>query len=68
VVPWPDAAAAEQRYLNLLVTETRALQAQGGDIETAVRSVGLAERSRWLLFDDYNGHNVTAVFKELEWE
>ncbi|MEI9983138.1 MAG: quinoprotein relay system zinc metallohydrolase 2 [Aliidongia sp.] len=68
VVPWPDAAADEERYFITLATEIRALIAKGGDIETAVTTVGLGERDKWKLFDDYNGRNVTAAFKELEWE
>lgn len=67
-VPWPAGAADEQRYLETLARETRAVIARGGDIEEAVRSVGLSERGRWALFDDYNGHNVTVAYKELEWE
>ena len=67
-VAWPEAAAAQERYLGGLVREIRAIIAHGGEIEQAVATVGLAERSRWLLFDDYNGRNVTSAFKELEWE
>ena len=37
-------------------------------IEQAVATCGLGERANWLMFDDYNGRNVTAAFKELEWE
>jgi quinoprotein relay system zinc metallohydrolase 2 len=68
VVPWPEAAADEQRYFTTLATEIRALIAKGGDIETAVATIGLGERGKWRLFDDYNGRNVTIAFKELEWE
>jgi quinoprotein relay system zinc metallohydrolase 2 len=67
-VPWPAAAADEERYLTTLVRETRAVLAAGGDIERAVATVGLGERGRWSLFDDYNGRNVTEAFKQLEWE
>lgn len=67
-VPWPDAAVAETRYLSTLVTGIRAVIAKGGDIDTAVATVGLGERDQWALFDDYNGHNVTVAFKELQWE
>ncbi|HEV2677445.1 MAG TPA: quinoprotein relay system zinc metallohydrolase 2 [Aliidongia sp.] len=68
VVPWPAGAADEERYLTVLATEIRALLAKGGDIETAVEQVGLGERGKWQLFDEYNGRNVTAAFKELEWD
>jgi quinoprotein relay system zinc metallohydrolase 2 len=68
LVPWPAAAADERRYFTVLATEIRALIAKGGDIETAVKTVGLGERDKWALFDDYNGRNVTAAFKQLEWE
>ncbi len=67
-VPWPAGAADEERYLSMLAHDIRALIAAGGDIEAAVQTVGLGERGRWCLFDDYNGRNVTAAFKELEWE
>jgi hypothetical protein len=60
--------ADEERYLETLARETRALIARGGDIEIAVVTVGQGERDRWKLFDDYHGHNVTEAFKELEWE
>lgn len=67
-VAWPGAAAAQDRYLGGLVRDIRACIAHGGDIEQAVATIGQAERDRWLLFDDYNGRNVTSAFKELEWE
>ena len=68
VVPWPGAAAAQERYLGGIVRDVRAIIARGGEIEDAVATAGQAERGRWALFDDYNGRNVTAAFKELEWE
>jgi len=68
VVPWPEAAGDEERYLTTLLREVRAAIARGDDIETAVRTVGQGERGRWKLFDDYNGRNVTVAYKELEWE
>ncbi len=68
IVSWPAAAAAQERYLGGIVRDIRAIIARGGDIEQAVATVGPAERDQWLLFDDYNGRNVTGAFKELEWE
>jgi quinoprotein relay system zinc metallohydrolase 2 len=67
-VEWPSGADNLERYLSVLLRETREAIAQGKDIEAAVSSVAQGERSRWKLFDDYNGHNVTQAFKELEWE
>jgi hypothetical protein len=57
-----------QTYLDALLRETRQAIASGKDIDTAPDSVGLSERQKWTLFDEYHGHNVTQAFKELEWE
>lgn len=59
---------AEARYLSALREGIRAVQKRGGTMEEAVATVGLEERAYWRLFDDYNPHNVTAAFHELEWE
>jgi glyoxylase-like metal-dependent hydrolase (beta-lactamase superfamily II) len=67
-VDWPSAAAGLERYLTTLLTETRAAIARGVMIDEAVNVVGQSERGRWVLFDDYHGHNVTQACKELEWE
>jgi quinoprotein relay system zinc metallohydrolase 2 len=67
-VDWPAAAAGLERYLNVLLTETRAAIARGVEIEAAVNVVGQKERGNWALFDDYHGRNVTQAYKELEWE
>ncbi len=67
-VDWPLGAKDLERYLGTLQRETQQAIAKGMDLETAVGKVAQGERSRWKLFDDYNGHNVTQAFKELEWE
>jgi quinoprotein relay system zinc metallohydrolase 2 len=67
-VDWPSSAAGLERYLNTLLTETRAAIARGVTIEEAVNVVGQSERGKWALFDDYHGRNVTQAYKELEWE
>ena len=66
--PWPDALAAQRRYLTLLRDEIRAIIAANGTMEQAVETVALDERANWVLFDDYNPRNVVASFAELEWE
>jgi quinoprotein relay system zinc metallohydrolase 2 len=67
-VPWPTAAAPERRYLETLARETRAAIKAGKSIAEASRHVGRSERGRWLLFDEFHPRNVTASYKELEWE
>jgi quinoprotein relay system zinc metallohydrolase 2 len=65
---WPDAAEPERRYLETVEHDTRAAIKAGIGIADAYRDVAKSERGRWLLFDDYHARNVTASYKELEWE
>ena len=67
-VSWPAGAADLERYLEVLLRETREAIAKGTDINAATQTVAQSERGRWALFDEYNGHNVTQAFRELEWE
>jgi quinoprotein relay system zinc metallohydrolase 2 len=67
-VDWPSASRDLERYLGTLLRETRQAIAKGVDIDRATQTVGLSERGKWKLFDDYNGHNVTRAYKELEWD
>lgn len=66
--PWPEALAAQRRYLTTLRDEIRAIIAANGTMEQAVETVARGERANWALFDDYNPRNVVASFAELEWE
>ena len=65
---WPEALNDEERYLNLIVKQTRQVLSEGGSLQDATVRVGLLERGRWQLFDSYNARNVTAAYTELEWE
>jgi quinoprotein relay system zinc metallohydrolase 2 len=67
-VDWPSASRDLERYLGTLLRETRQAIAKGVDIDQAAKTVALSERDKWKLFDDYNGHNVTRAYKELEWD
>lgn len=67
-VDWPAAAGPEMRYLKAVIADTRTAIKEGIDIGEAWRHVAMQERGRWLLFDDYHPRNVTAAYKELEWE
>ena len=67
-VPWPRAAEPERQYLDSVAHDTRAAIKAGIGIADAYRHVAQSERGHWLLFDDYHQRNVTASYKELEWE
>lgn len=67
-VPWPAAAEPERRYLEAVARDTRAAIKAGIGIADAWQHVANSERGHWLLFDDYHPRNVTAAYKELEWE
>ncbi len=67
-IAWPAGAAPLERYLGKLLSETRAALRKGVELEAAVNSIAQSERGKWLLFDAYNGYNVTQAYKELEWE
>lgn len=67
-VPWPAAITSEQRYLEAIATDVRAMIAKGGTLSEAMETAALSERDAWELFDDYHARNVSAAFAELEWE
>jgi quinoprotein relay system zinc metallohydrolase 2 len=67
-VPWPAAAEPERRYLAAVADDTRAAIRSGVGIADAYKNVAASERGHWLLFDEYHPRNVTASYKELEWE
>ncbi len=67
-LPWPEGAAATRGYLGALVAETRAALAAGESLTDAAPRIGQDLRGDWLLFDDFNERNATAVYRELEWE
>jgi quinoprotein relay system zinc metallohydrolase 2 len=67
-VDWPAALAPERRYLRSVVDGTRLAIRQGLEIGEAWRHVAMDEQRDWLLFEEYHARNVTAAFKELEWE
>lgn len=69
LVPWPDAAAAQDRYLSRLQVEVRAAVRSGRDMADIAEAAAMPEeRDRWALFDAYHGRNATLAYKEIEWE
>ncbi len=66
---FPDALAAEVRYLTRLRDDLRRFLDEGGLLEDAVASLAFEdERDQWQLFEHYHGRNVSAAYAELEWE
>lgn len=65
---WPEAGAAQEAYLLMLLTDTREAIAQGAFMEEVIETVGEEEKQRWLLHEENHRRNVTRAFTELEWE
>jgi quinoprotein relay system zinc metallohydrolase 2 len=65
---WPAALDAQRRYLDALLTETKAAIAAGATIQQAVDKVGTEAAKPWLLADLFHKRNVTTAYAELEWE
>jgi len=65
---WRRALSDQERYLRMLLNETRAAIKAKRTMQQAVDSVGLGEKDKWLLSDAFHKRNVTAAYAELEWE
>ena len=68
VTDWPKSLLPQKDYLSALLLETRAAIKNGVFLEDAVKSVGLAYKSSWKLFDEFHRKNVSKAYAELEWE
>jgi quinoprotein relay system zinc metallohydrolase 2 len=68
VSDWPKSMLPEKAYLTMLRDEVRAAIKHGRYLEDAVKTVGLAARGQWSLFEEFHRKNVTTAFAELEWE
>ena len=67
-LPWPAALDPEQRYLTLVLDQTRRALKAKKTIQEAVDTVGYEEAARWTNFELFHRRNVTAAYTELEWE
>jgi quinoprotein relay system zinc metallohydrolase 2 len=65
---WPGALDAQKRYLDALLSETKAAIAAGATIQQAVDKVGTEAAKPWPLADLFHRRNVTTAYAELEWE
>lgn len=68
IAAWPVATDDERRYLERLKADSLRMIAEGVPLEAATARIGISERSRWELFNAYNGRNATVAYTELEWE
>lgn len=67
-VPWPEAAAPLLAYLAALRDGTRAAIAAGLGLAEAPERVATEAARSWPLAEHYHGRNVTAAYRQLEWE
>lgn len=65
---WREALAEQERYLLLLLDETRRAIKARRTLQQAVDEVGTSEKDKWILFGGFHKRNVTAAYAELEWE
>jgi quinoprotein relay system zinc metallohydrolase 2 len=65
---WPALLQPQRRYLDALLTETRAAIRTRMTMQRAVQTVGRDAAQGWLLVDHFHERNVTTAFAELEWE
>ena len=67
-MPWPDALAPLERYLQAVTDDVRVAIKAGKTMSEATATAGQSEKTKWELFDEHHIRNVTAAFAELEWE
>lgn len=65
---WQQGWQNQLDYLTTIREQIRQIIYDFGTIDDAISSVGLKQKDKWLLFEDYHRRNVTAAFVELEWE
>ncbi len=65
---WPAMLQPQRRYLDALLTETRAAIRNQLTMQIAVKTIGRDAAQGWALADHFHERNVTTAFAELEWE
>jgi glyoxylase-like metal-dependent hydrolase (beta-lactamase superfamily II) len=63
---WPEALAPQRRYLEDLAAAVRRAIARGRSLSALLAEPPPA--GDWLLSSDNHPRNITAAYKELEWE
>ncbi|MCX4187731.1 quinoprotein relay system zinc metallohydrolase 2 [Methylophaga sp. OBS4] len=65
---WKAALETEKDYFILIRQQVREIINDMGTINQATENVGVSEKNKWLMFDEYHKRNITSAFTELEWE
>lgn len=65
---WKQALDHEKNYFTLIREQVREIINDMGTINQAIENVGMSEKNKWLMFEEYHKRNVTSAFTELEWE
>jgi quinoprotein relay system zinc metallohydrolase 2 len=68
VLDWPSGAQDLDRYLAVLIDDTRAAIDRGDALSTAADVIAASEAGNWQLFDLFNARNATVAYTELEWD
>ncbi|WP_417549409.1 quinoprotein relay system zinc metallohydrolase 2 [Methylophaga sp.] len=65
---WKAALEHEKDYFILIRQQVREIINEMGTINQATENVGVSEKDKWQMFEEYHKRNVTSAFTELEWE
>jgi quinoprotein relay system zinc metallohydrolase 2 len=65
---WIVALNNDERYLTVLLTDTRASIKKGESMESTMNTAAASEKGKWVLFDIANRRNVNTIYPALEWE
>ena len=68
VLDWPAGLADLDRYLAVLISDTRAAIQRGDALSIAADTIARSEAPNWQLFELFNARNATVAYTELEWE
>jgi quinoprotein relay system zinc metallohydrolase 2 len=68
VLDWPAGARDLERYLGVLISDTRAAIDRGEALSAAASHIAADEADKWELFELFNARNATVAYTELEWE
>jgi quinoprotein relay system zinc metallohydrolase 2 len=62
------AVELERRYLQAVSDGVRSEIAHNGSVEDAIARVAVAQKPRWLLWDQVHPRNIIRAYEQIEWE